>query len=157
MVIIEQKTKRVTIHLPIETVKKIEKLATKNNQDTSKEIRKAIDGYLNIQATKDDIDFISKIIRQEVKVEIEKQANRICAMIYKIGTISAANYYLSSRALTDLINPSFQVDFKDMAEHSRKLGLLYMNKGVSEINKFLLDEEAVQREIDKISNKNFEV
>jgi Arc/MetJ-type ribon-helix-helix transcriptional regulator len=63
----KQKTKRITFHIPIETADKIDRLAAKDNQDASKVIRRAIDKHLSIQANKDDIDFITSIIRQEVK------------------------------------------------------------------------------------------
>ena len=152
----EQKTKRVTLHLPVATVKSIEKLAARDSQDVSKVIRKAIDTHLNIQANRDDIDFISGIIRQEVKVEIRKQADRICSMSYKVGVITAANYFLSVRILADFLAPSLQDDFKDIEQRARKQGMAYMNMKVSDAVEFLLDDAAVGEAVSKLKNEYFE-
>jgi methyl coenzyme M reductase gamma subunit len=77
-----QAVQRRSIAFP---VKQLEKLAAKENQDVSKIVRKAVDSYMSIQASKDDIDFITGIIRQEVKAETGKQANRLAVMLFKIG------------------------------------------------------------------------
>jgi len=146
----EQKTKRVTFHLPISTVAKIEKLAARENQDVSKIIRKAIDAHLSIQANKDDIDFISGIIRQEVKAEIGKQANRLAAMLFKVGIIASSNYFMDVKMLADVISPSMQEDFKDINSNARKLGIEYMKQnGVNAVG-FLEDDEAVLAATEKL-------
>jgi hypothetical protein len=149
----EQKTKRVTFHLPVGTVGKIEKLAARENQDVSKIIRKAIDSYLSIQANKDDIDFISGIIRQEVKAEIGKQANRLAAMLFKVGIITSGNYFLAVKMLSDVISPSMQEDFKDINSNARKLGIDYMKQSGVGAVEFLEDDEAVEAAAGKIKSK----
>jgi len=154
---IEQKTKRITFHLPITTVDKIEKLAARENQDVSKVIRKAIDKHLSIQANKDDIDFISSIIRQEVKAEISKQANRLAAMLFKVGIITSSNYFLAVRMLADVISPSMQEDFKDINSNARRLGIDYMKQSGVGLVEFLEDDEAVSSAVGKIKTDFSEV
>jgi predicted transcriptional regulator len=139
----EQKTKRITFHLPLETAKAIERLAAKDNQDVSKVIRKAIDKYLNIQANKDDIDFITGIIRQEIKAETGKQANRIAAMLFKVGAIASSNYFMAVRMLSDVLSPSMQEDFKDINSNARKLGIDYMKLNGVGVVEFLGDGDEV--------------
>lgn len=146
----EQKTKRITFHLPVSTAVKIEKLAARDNQDVSKIIRKAIDKYLSIQADKDDIDFISSIIRQEVKAESSKQANRLAAMLFKIGIITSGNYFLAVKMLSDVINPSMQEDFKDINSSARKLGIDYMKQNGINAVEFMEDDEAVMAAVEKL-------
>ena len=145
-----QKTKRVTFHLPLDTADKIERLAAKENQDVSKIIRRAIDKHLSIQANKDDIDFISGIIRQEVKVEIGKQANRLAAMLFKIGIITAGNYFMAVRVLSDVISPSMQEDFKDINSNARKLGIDYMKQSGVGVVEFLEDADEVSAAVRRL-------
>jgi len=154
---VEQKTKRITFHLTVDTARKIERLAAKENQDVSKVIRRAIDKYLSIQANKDDIDFISGIIRQEVKAEIGKQANRLAAMLFKVGIITSGNYFLAVKMLADVISPSMQEDFKDINSHARKLGIDYMKQSGVGVVEFLEDDEAVAAAVGKIKTDFFEV
>jgi len=146
----EQKTKRVTFHLPVETVTSIEKLAAKKNQNVSAVIRKAINEHLNIQASRDDLEFISGIIRQVVSAEIGRQANRLAAMLFKVGIITSSNYFLSVKTLSDVISPSMQEDFKDINSNARKLGIDYMKQSGVGVVEFLEDDEAVERAVGKI-------
>ena len=137
----EQTTKRINFLLSIEMVSSIEKLAAKKHQTVSEVIRKAINEHLNIQANRDDIDFISGIIRQEVKAEIGKQANRLAAMMFKIGAITSSNYFLAVRMMSDIISPSLQEDFKDINSNARKLGIDYMKQNGVGVIEFLEDDE----------------
>jgi len=138
--------------LPVETAEKIGRLAAKENQDVSKIIRKAIDNHMSIQANKDDIDFISAIIRQEVKAEIGKQANRLAAMLFKVGAIASSNYFLAARTLSDMISPSMQEDFQDIHTNARKLGIDYMRQSGVDVVEFLGDDDEVERAVAKVKS-----
>ena len=53
------KTERKTLHLPEDTVRALNKLAAKNGTDFSKEVRRAIDEYLDLETTAENIDMIN--------------------------------------------------------------------------------------------------
>jgi hypothetical protein len=145
-----QTVQRRSIAFPVKQLEQLEKLAAKENQDVSKIVRKAVDGYMSIRANKDDIDFITGIIRQEVKAETGKQANRLAAMLFKIGIITSANYFLAVKILSDVISPSMQEDFKDINSNARKLGIDYMKQSGVGVVEFLEDNEAVERAVGKV-------
>ena len=58
------KNKRVTIHLPVDTIKSLNLLAAKNHTDISKEIRRYIDKGLSIKSYEDNLELISGVIEQ---------------------------------------------------------------------------------------------
>jgi hypothetical protein len=145
-----QTVQRRSIAFPVKQLEQLEKLASKENQDVSKIVWKAVDSYMSIQANKDDIDFITGIIRQEIKAETGKQANRLAAMLFKVGAITSSNYFLAVRMLSDVINPSMQEDFKDINSNARKLGIDYMNQSGVGVVEFLEDEDAVDRAVGKV-------
>ena len=145
-----QTVQRRSIAFPAKLLEQLEKLAVKENQDVSKVVRRAAEQYLSIQANKDDIDFISGIIRQEVRAEIGKQANRLAAMLFKVGIITSSNYFLAVKTLSDVISPSMQEDFKDINSNARKLGIDYMKQSGVGVVEFLEDDEAVAAAVDKI-------
>ena len=60
------RTERKTIHLPPDTIRALNKLAARNGTDFSKEVRRAIDEYLDLESTAENIDMISGVIRQEL-------------------------------------------------------------------------------------------
>lgn len=146
----KSKTKRITFHIDVDTALSLEKLAARENQDISKLIRKFIDKGLDVQSYSDNIDFISGIVRQEVKAEMGQQANRLAAMLFKIGIISASNYFLAVRLAADVINPSMQEDFKDINTNARKLGIDYMKQSGVNVVEFLEDDEAVSAAVSKL-------
>jgi len=146
----QQKTKRINFLLSADTVKSLEKFAAKKNQNVSEIIRRAINEHLTIQANREDIDFISGIIRQEVKAEIGKQANRLAAMLFKVGVITAGNYFMAVRLMSDVISPSMQEDFKDINTNARKLGIDYMKQNGVGVIEFLEDADDVEAAVKKL-------
>ena len=145
-----QTVRRRSIAFPVKQLEQLERIAAKENQDVSKVVRRAVDQYMSIQANKDDIDFITGIIRQEVKAEIGKQANRLAAILFKVGAITSSNYFLSVKMLSDVISPSMQEDFKDINSNARKLGIDYMKQSGAGVVEFLEDDEAVDYAVGKV-------
>ena len=143
-------TKRVTFHLTSDMVKTLEKMADQRNMNVSQFIRDAIDKYFNIEAKREDTEFFSDIVRQATKDEIGKQANRLAAMLFKMGVITAGNYFLSLRTLSDVISPSMQEDYKDIAANARKLGIDYMKMNGVGVVTYLEDAEAIERAADNL-------
>ena len=147
------RTKRVTFHLTTDMVTTLEKQAATTNQNISQVIRRSIDKYMDVDQYKDDTDFIAGIVRPIIKDEIGKQANRLAAMLFKIGIITAGNYFLVVRTLSDVISPSMQEDFKDINANARKLGIDYMKQsGVGTVD-FLEDGGAIERAAAKLKSE----
>jgi len=130
--------------------KSLDKIADKTHQNVSEIIRKAINKYLNVDLYKEDTDLIASIVQPLVKDEIGKQANRLAAMMFKVGIITSSNYFLAVRLMSDVINPSMQEDFKDINANARKLGIDYMKQNGVGAVQFLEDEEAVERAAEKL-------
>lgn len=65
------KTERKTLHLPVETIQALEKLAARNGTDFSKEVRRAVDEYLDLETTAENLDPINGVIRQELNAQIK--------------------------------------------------------------------------------------
>jgi hypothetical protein len=119
----------------------------KNMSDT---IRGFISKGLNVESYQENIDFLTGIIRQEIKAESGKQANRIAAMLFKVGAITSSNYFLAVKMLSDVISPSMQEDFKDINSNARKLGIDYMKQSGVGVVEFLEDGDAVERTVGKV-------
>jgi len=143
-------TKRVTFHLTNDMVKQLEKETDRTGQNTSQIIRKALEKHFNIEAQREDTEFFTGILRPIVKEEIGKQANRLAAMLFKVGIITASNYFLAVRTLSDVISPSMQEDFKDINANARKLGIDYMKLNSVGVVEFLEDENKAERAADKL-------
>lgn len=136
------KTERKTLHLPIDTIKALEKLAAKNGTDLSKEIRHAIDAYLDVSVTAENINMIDGVIHQELEVQIKALGNRLAAMLNRLTIISAAGYYANIAIISDLIDTDRYSSFEKIESIARKKALAYANmKSADTIRAFLDDEE----------------
>ena len=78
------RTERKTIHLPPDTIRALNKLAARNGTDFSKEVRRAIDEYLDLESTAENIDMISGVIRQELSGQIKGLGNRLAGLINRL-------------------------------------------------------------------------
>ena len=138
-------TKRVTFHLTNDMVKTLDKMSEQKHMNISQIIRDAIDKYFNIEAKREDTEFFSEIVRKATKEEIGKQANRLAAMLFKIGIVSAGGYFAAVRVLSDVLSPSFHEDFTEINAKARKQGIDYMKMNGVGVVEFLEDSEAVER------------
>ena len=153
---VEERTQKRSVVFSTRQLEEIEKLANHRNCFASDVIRDFVDKGLSVQGYKDDIDFLTGIIRQEVKAAMGLQANRLAAMIYKIGVLAASNYFMNVQMMSDVINPSMQADFKDIQAKARKVGMDYMNMKVKDVLEFLEDEEEIAQTVAKIKKNWFD-
>ena len=136
------KTERKTLHLPVETIQALEKLAARNGTDFSKEVRRAVDEYLDLETTAENLDPINGVIRQELNAQIKALGNRLAGLINRLTIISAAGYYANIAIIADLIDKDRYSSFEKIEAAARKRALAYANqKNADALHAFADDEE----------------
>lgn len=136
------KTERVSLHLPQDTIDTLKRLAAKNGTDLSKEIRRAIDGYLDIECNMENLDMINGVIRQELSAQIKMLGNRLAGLINRLTIISAAGYYANIAIISDLIDTDRYSSFEKIEAAARKRALAYANqKNAAALQAFADDKE----------------
>ena len=80
-----ERTIQMTVKFAPSTYKAIQKLAAKENINMSEVVRKYVYKGLEVQGYRDDLDFITGIIRQEVSAAMGMQAHRLRQIMFKIG------------------------------------------------------------------------
>ena len=151
------KNVQVTVVLPQKMYDDLMTVAKTKHKNLSDIMRGFISKGLNVESYQENIDFLTGIIRQEIKAESSKQANRLAAMLFKVGAITSSNYFLAVKMLSDVISPSMQEDFKDINSNARKLGIDYMKQSGVGVVEFLEDEDAVERAVGKVKTDFSEV
>ena len=145
-----EKCIRRSIYLPKETLEKLEKIAINKGLKTSEVIRMFIDKGLNIESSREDIDFITDTIRQEltsiyrledIKEILDKETNRLAKMIMKIGKMSTGQLFLLINMFLRMIDEAEEDRFDELLEMSIRNGINYMKKKDFQINDFLQDTE----------------
>ena len=141
------RTERKTIHLPPDTIQALNKLAARNGTDFSKEVRRAIDEYLDLESTAENIDMISGVIRQELSGQIKGLGNRLAGLINRLTIISAAGYYANIAIIADLIDRDRYSSFEAAA---RKEALAFANQKNADALRIFLDDEEMKKAIQAV-------
>ena len=141
------RTERKTIHLPPDTIQELNKLAARNGTDFSKEVRRAIDEYLDLESTAENIDMISGVIRQELSGQIKGLGNRLAGLINRLTIISAAGYYANIAIIADLIDRDRYSSFEKIEAAARKEALAFANQKNADALRIFLDDEEMKKAI----------
>ena len=100
---IKKPTQKRSINFTTETLETLDKLAAKNHTTTSELVRGYVEKGLSIEGSREDIDFIARIIRQEItavyhvdeiKAIADHDTDRLAKMLMKIGKINGAIFFL---------------------------------------------------------------
>lgn len=156
---IKKPTQKRSINFTAETLEALDKLAARNHTTTSELVRGYVEKGLSIEGSREDIDFIARIIRQELtavyhvdelKAIADHDTDRIAKMLMKIGKINGAMFFLLIKVFMNLANEGSEDDFDRMISGAVRLGVDYMQKKDFQINSFLQDTENLRRLADRI-------
>ena len=154
-----EKSLKRSINFSPETLKTLDTLAAKNNTTTSELVRQFVEKGLSIEGYSQDVDFIARIIRQElmavyhledIKSVVEQQTNRIAKMHMKSGKIDAAAFFLLIKVLMNIAHEGTEDQFDQMLNEAVTLGVDYMQKKDFQINSFLQDTDNLRRLAEKL-------
>lgn len=152
-------TIKKSIDFPKETFEKLEMLAIKRNQNISEVIRQLVNKGLNLESSREDIDFIADIIRTElnsiyrledIKEILDKQTNRLAKILMKIGKINTGQLFLLINMFLKIIDESDEDKFDEILEKSMRNGVNYMQKKDFVINDFLQDTDNLKNVADEL-------
>lgn len=152
-----------SIYLTKEMYENIGKIAMQENKSKNKVIRSFLEKGLNVQGHKQDVDFITSIIRQElmaiyniddIKAVVERQIERVVKMQMKTGKASASAFFLLIHVVTCMWDNITRDDIVNLLERSTKHGIDYMQLKDYKINQFLEDTDFLLEEVEKLLGKS---
>lgn len=149
------KTERISLHLPKETIQTLKRLAAKNGTDLSKEIRRAIDGYLDIELNAENLDMINGVIKQELSLQIKALGNRLAGLINRLTIISAAGYYANIAIISDLIDRDRYSSFEKIEAAARKKALAYANQKNADALAAFADDSEMKKAIQAVKGERY--
>lgn len=129
----------------------LDKLAIKMNIPTSELIRRYIEQGMNVDKTKDDIDFIRKQIREEIHIAMDGYMNRLIKLLIRIGTMTITMCFFTSKLLYVLIAKyKGEIDYDVMFHDAKKKSAAFLgvkDESIEEAcKKILNDKEDVNGE-----------
>ncbi len=146
----KEKSITVSLRLPGKLHEELTFKAHQENTDFSKYCRRLLEKGTSVEAYKEDIDFITKIIRNELENVIEPFGNRQIKMLMKIGKATGGTLFTNIKLLLSLINPDKLYTFKELLESAMKQGVEYMKMKDFEVDQYLLDGEKMIKRSDRL-------
>lgn len=145
-----EKSTILTLRLPKELHEQLSLKAQQENSDVSKCCRRLLKKGVSVEAYKDDIDFLTKIIRNELEAIIEPYGNRQIKMLMKVGKATGGTMFTVIKLLLTLLNPNELYTFKELLESAMKLGVEYMKMKDFEVDQYLISSEKMLRAAKKL-------
>lgn len=116
----EYKTKRIPVTYSPEEYKQIQTLAFKQGKSMSELIRDWSQEGLKASVGRDNIDLVTRIIREQLKDVLQPSMERLIALQVKSLIHSATSGYLNAEVLAQFVPLEQQQDYNDAYEAARK-------------------------------------
>lgn len=119
-------TGRINVTFDIDSYNKIKLIASKNNISMSEVVRNWAMQGLNGTLTKDNLDLIIPIIREQLDSLLDPAVNRLASLSAKACIQAGAAAYLSAEAIAKLVPIELSEDVATCYEIARKKAVRYM-------------------------------
>lgn len=123
------------VHLRIsdDVYEKVKKIAEKKKESNSEILRKLINDGLTLEVGNENKDLIASIVREEIKLALKPQVERLAKINSKSGHMSATAAFLNVQALMDLVPAEKRRDVRPMYEKARKMAVDYMKSKTDDL------------------------
>lgn len=122
------KNHRLTVSFDEETYNQLCHYSAKNNVDKASLIRAWTIEALNGKLSSENIDFITKIIRNELSNVLKPSVERLAALSAKTCIQAGTSAYLSAEAIASFVPPNRQREVKEVFDLARKQAVEYTQK-----------------------------
>ena len=132
--------RRVNVTYDEDTYQVLVNIAATQNITIPELIRSYTERGINGTVTQQNIDFLTPIIRSQLKSIMDVQFERLASMIAKTCIQSGTAAYLSAEALNSFVPVQNQRDFVDAYDAARKKSIQYMKSSLN-VGGVNMDEE----------------
>lgn len=120
----------LTVEFTDEEYAQIRAIASKSHKSMAAVVRDFTTQGLNGTVTENNIEFLSPVIREQVKGVIEPMMERMIALTAKSCIQSGTAAYLSADAILKFVQPSQRTEVQESYEAARKKSIAYMKSRV---------------------------
>ncbi|MBS6559118.1 MAG: hypothetical protein KH355_02450 [Clostridiales bacterium] len=120
------KNPRVYVTLTEELDKAVKATALHKGVSSSQVIRECVEEQMKVQASKDNIDLITKIVREQLQMLMDGYVERLASISAKGTIMSATSTYLTAETISRFIPLELQMEYQEAYEQARKKGVAYL-------------------------------
>ncbi len=122
---IDKDRERVTITLDKTTYTQLKNIADKNHISISEAVRRYLDAGLNGSLAASNIDYISNIIRDQLRIVMQPSIERLAALSAKTCIQASTAAYLTAETIARFVPVELQEEVQEVYEDARKKGVRY--------------------------------
>ena len=126
-------SKRINVSFSISEYNAISNIAQKKNCSLSEVVRDYTLQGLNTTITSDNLDFICKIIRDQVRDILTPSIERLASLESKTCVMATTSTYLGAEAIARFVPLSMRKDVQQAFDAARKKAVEYMT-GKSDVD-----------------------
>lgn len=123
---------RVTVTLDRVTHKQLKNIADKNHISISEVMRRYVEAGLNGNLAEENINYISTIIREQLRIVMQPSIERLAALSAKTCIQASAAAYLTAETIARFVPVELQEDVASVYEDARKKGVKYTKSRISD-------------------------
>ena len=127
---INSKRHRISVTFDEETFKQFEHIAHRENRSISSVIRDYSMESLKVESNTENIDMITKIIREQLRDVMQPSVERLAALSAKTCIQSATAAYLTAETINKFVPLQEQEDFIAVYEAAKKKAVEYTKSKV---------------------------
>lgn len=116
---------RITVTLDKELYTQLKNIADKNHISISEAVRRYVQAGLNGSLSEANIDYICKIVREQLRVVMQPSIERLAALSAKTCIQASAAAYLTAETIARFVPVELQEDVQLVYEEARKKGVRY--------------------------------
>lgn len=125
---------RITVTLDHDTYNQLKNIADKNHISIAEAMRRYIEAGLNGNLTESNINYISTIIREQLRIVMQPSVERLAALSAKTCIQASTAAYLTAETIARFVPEELQEDVKSVYEDARKKGVHYMKNKIPDDN-----------------------
>ncbi|MBU8711122.1 hypothetical protein KM924_01275 [Brevibacillus parabrevis] len=152
-----EKTVQITVKLPKKQYDALKKYAASKHLSMADIVRAFVQKGMSVEAYTEEIDFITAIIRQEIKIAIDGLSNRLAGLASKDLIMSAASYYSTIAIIADLIDTNRYTTFREIEKKARRLAVDYVKMKLTDAEKLFLSGNALDQSIEHLRGGDTDV
>lgn len=118
-----KKKEKLSFHIDSETYNRLLMLSSKSNKTKSQIAREFIMQGLTMKTTRDDLDFICKVISKQIETSLKGDIERIVSLVVKAILSSQNTNYLCIELLKDNNN---LMDIREIKEKANRYAIEYL-------------------------------
>lgn len=120
------KNPRIPVTFDEETMEQLKKIAKHRGESISEVVRGLVDEGLKIQVSNDNIDLITKIVREQLQMLMDGYVERLASISAKGTIMSATSTYLTAETISRFVPLELQMEYQEAYEQARKKGVAYL-------------------------------